>query len=132
MRRNKGIIKKNNKKKNRPGQNCQRDLKGGTNDLTSGWMPLKAQSMGHYRALLITDPTQFKSSPFPCGSTRLNYGYRGEATVCLRASFITAESTTTASCCLPCAGITAALPLLCSVILAVVTEGTPLSQLDTL
>lgn len=52
--------------------------------------------------------------------------------VCLRANFITAESTTTASCCLPCAGITAAQPLLCSVILTVVTEGTPLSLLDTL
>lgn len=33
---------------------------------------------------------------------------------------------------LPCAGITAAQPPLCSVILTVVTEGMPLSLLDTL
>lgn len=49
-----------------------------------------------------------------------------------RASFINAESTTTASCCLPHTGITAALPLLYSVILTVVTEGSSLSRLDTL
>lgn len=51
---------------------------------------------------------------------------------CLRANlYITAESTTAASCCLPCAGITAAVHLLCSVILTVVTEGTLLSRLAT-
>lgn len=59
-------------------------------------------------------------------------GQRGKVTVRPRVNFITAESTTTASCCLPYAGITAALPPLCSIILTVVTEGTPLFPLDTL
>lgn len=52
-------------------------------------------------------------------------GHRGKVTTCLRANFITAESTTTASCCLPCAGITAALSPLCSVILTEVTTIVP-------
>lgn len=56
----------------------------------------------------------------------------GQITEGLRANlYITAESTTAASCCLPCAGITAAVHLLCSVILTVVTEGSLLSQLAT-
>lgn len=56
----------------------------------------------------------------------------GQITEGLRANlYITAESTTAASCCLPCAGITAAVHLLCSVILTVVTEGSLLSRLAT-
>lgn len=56
----------------------------------------------------------------------------GQITEGLRANlYITVESTTAASCCLPCAGITAAVHLLCSVILTVVTEGSLLSRLAT-